>query len=33
MPLDQKHRMMTLDSPVLRLELVCDMLRQKGILK
>lgn len=33
MPLDQKHRMMILDSPVLRLELVCDMLRQKGILK
>jgi hypothetical protein len=31
MPLDQKQRMMSLDSPLLRLELVSDLLVKNGI--
>jgi len=33
MSLDQKHRMMALDSPLLRLELVSDLLVKSGIAK
>ena len=33
MPLDQKQRMMTLDSPLLRLELVSDLLIKNGLAK
>jgi Lon protease-like protein len=31
MPLVQKHRMMTLDNPLVRLELVSDLLERNGI--
>ena len=33
MPLDQKQRMMALDSPLLRLELVSDLLIKNGLAK